>query len=132
MAAEAAAAVLLLIPGTALAGYVLAAGCLAAFSVVILVELRRPVRAPCRCFGASAVPLGAAHLVRNTLLAALVAAGLAVRHAHEPAHPAGVALAAGVALVIAVLLIFLVDIADLFRSRASTSSTREASWSRGR
>jgi hypothetical protein len=77
VAAEAAAAALLLPEATAVAGLALAAALLAGFSVVILVVTRRGVQAPCRCFGASTRPLGYPHAARNALLAA--AALLVVR-----------------------------------------------------
>jgi hypothetical protein len=72
---EAATVVLLAAPATRLAGYTLAAVLLAAFCVGIarVVHSRQTVR--CQCFGAGGDALGRKHLVRNSLLIAVAAAG---------------------------------------------------------
>jgi hypothetical protein len=45
----------------------------------VAVALSRGTQAPCSCFGGSSGrPLGSAHLIRNIVLLALLAAGLAV------------------------------------------------------
>jgi hypothetical protein len=68
---------------------------------------RRQGRQPiCNCFGSSAAALGARHVVRNCLIAAVAIAGLAAQPAggqpHIAAAPAilvvGLALLAGVAI----------------------------------
>jgi methylamine utilization protein MauE len=59
------------------AGFGLAAGMLAAFTLAIARAVRGGVRAPCRCFGASSTPMGRPHLVRNGLLLAVAVVGLA-------------------------------------------------------
>lgn len=75
--AEFASCTLLLMPHRLLpaAGLGLAALLLTVFTAVIAVTVRRGGRTPCRCFGASATPLGPRHLVRNTALAALAVIG---------------------------------------------------------
>ncbi|MEU7936504.1 MauE/DoxX family redox-associated membrane protein [Microbispora bryophytorum] len=119
VAAEVAVAPLLAWPPTTLAGFCVALGLLAAFSVAVVVALRRGRRVPCRCFGASAVPVGPGHLARNAVL--IVAAAAGAVHAGTGTVPAdlgaagfaGAALAAGAA---AVLLSAIGEIAGLFTS----------------
>ncbi|MEU6407360.1 MauE/DoxX family redox-associated membrane protein [Microbispora sp. NPDC046933] len=119
VAAEVAVAPLLAWGPTVLAGFCIALGLLVAFTVAIVVALRRGRRVPCRCFGASAVPVGPGHLARNAVL--VVAAGAGAVQAGTGAVPAGlgpaglaaVALAAGAA---AVLLSATGEIAGLFTS----------------
>ncbi|GAA0241065.1 MauE/DoxX family redox-associated membrane protein [Cryptosporangium japonicum] len=105
------------LPVVPVAGLVLGAALLGAFGVAILGAVRRGVTAPCRCFGASARPLGVAAAVRNGLLAVLATGGAAAAAAVpaplDGAHPAGVAIAAFGALVLAVLTISFDDVADL-------------------
>ncbi|MFF1449636.1 MauE/DoxX family redox-associated membrane protein [Streptomyces sp. NPDC058274] len=68
---EAVTVVLLALPMTSLAGFVLATGLLGAFSVAIVATVRRGEQVACRCFGAaSSAPVGPAHLVRNAFLLA--------------------------------------------------------------
>lgn len=71
---EAAAVVLLAVPGTGL-GYAAAVGLLAVFcgGIVLAVHGRKAVR--CKCFGAGGAVLGPRHLVRNGLLIAVAVAG---------------------------------------------------------
>ncbi|WP_328855647.1 hypothetical protein OHB01_17295 [Microbispora hainanensis] len=122
--AEAAVAPLLAWPPTVLAGFCLALGLLVAFTVAIVVALRRGRRVPCRCFGASAVPVGPGHLARNAVLLAAATAGAVQAGAVQagagtvlaglgPAGFVAVALAAGAA---AVLLSAIGEIAGLFTS----------------
>ncbi|MDR8413503.1 hypothetical protein MTP10_32800 [Nonomuraea sp. 3-1Str] len=85
---------------------------LAAFTVAIAVALRRGRRAPCRCFGASAAPLGARHLVRNGLLIIAAALGL-LPPAGSPAL-AGVVVAGVAGLIGAILVAAFDDLVDLF------------------
>ncbi|MEU6425970.1 MauE/DoxX family redox-associated membrane protein [Microbispora sp. NPDC046973] len=124
--AEAAVAPLLAWRPTVLAGFCVALGLLVAFTVAIGVALRRGRRVPCRCFGASAVPVGPGHMARNAVLtvaaaAGAIQAGTGAVHAGTgvalaglgPAGLAAVALAAGAA---AVLLSAIGEIAGLFTS----------------
>ncbi|GIH63320.1 MauE/DoxX family redox-associated membrane protein [Microbispora siamensis] len=124
--AEAAVAPLLAWRPTVLAGFCVALGLLVAFTVAIGVALRRGRRVPCRCFGASAVPVGPGHMARNAVLIVAAAAGAiqagtgAIQAGTGfalaglgPAGLAAVALAAGAA---AVLLSAIGEIAGLFTS----------------
>ncbi|WP_432870062.1 MauE/DoxX family redox-associated membrane protein [Microbispora rosea] len=119
VAAEITVAPLLAWRPTALAGFCVALGLLVAFTAAIVVALRRGRRVPCRCFGASAVPVGTGHLARNAVLIAAATAGAV--HAGTgaafvglgPAGLAAVALAAG---AVAVLLSAIGEIAGLFTS----------------
>jgi hypothetical protein len=74
LAGEAAAVVLLAVPGTGL-GYAVAIALLAMFcgGIALAVYGRKAVR--CKCFGASGDVLGPKHLVRNGLLIAVAGAG---------------------------------------------------------
>jgi len=117
--AEVAVALSLAWPPTVLAGFCLALGLLVAFTVAIAVALRRGRRVPCRCFGASAVPVGPGHLARNAVLLVAAATGAVQAGAGTvlaglgPAGLAAVAMAAGAA---AVLLSAIGEIAGLFTS----------------
>ncbi|WP_217211873.1 MauE/DoxX family redox-associated membrane protein [Streptomyces sp. AC550_RSS872] len=113
---EAAAAVLLAFPATALAGFVVAIGLLVAFVTGIVMALRGGRAVPCRCFGASATPLGPVHVVRNLALTAVGLAGLAagLTSSAWPAHAGGVAVTAATAAIGALILIRFDDLAFLF------------------
>ncbi|MEV1142788.1 MauE/DoxX family redox-associated membrane protein [Micromonospora sp. NPDC049799] len=65
----------LAVPALAPAGYVLAAALLGAFTAAVAVMIRRGVREPCRCFGATDDPPGPAHLARNVGLTAVAVGG---------------------------------------------------------
>lgn len=113
VAAELAIVLLVAVPGTVRAGFALAVCLLAAFTSAILAALRRAVRAPCACFGASRRPLGYGHVARNLVLMAGSALGLV---AYEPVTgDAGAALAAVAAGAVAAIAVALADdLIDLF------------------
>ncbi|GAA3441500.1 MauE/DoxX family redox-associated membrane protein [Planomonospora venezuelensis] len=120
VAAEFSVLVLLLLPGAVPAGFALAAVLLTVFSAAMALALRRGVRAPCRCFGASAAPVSGRHVARNLVLAsAALAAGTLSAAVRQPTHPAGLAIAATAGAVLAVLVIMLDDIAGLFTASPS-------------
>ncbi len=95
VAGEAAAVVLLAVPGTRLAGYAFAAVLLALFCAGIAraVLTRQSVR--CQCFGSGGGLLGPRHLVRNTLLIAVAVAGALAGGAAPSAPAVLVALVTG-------------------------------------
>jgi hypothetical protein len=111
--------------GPTLAALAVAVALAAVLAAGVATVLRRGTIARCACFGAGAGrPLGAAHLVRNLCLLALLAAalaGLALAPARwAPTGPplaspalTGPGLAAAAGLVIAVLLIRWDDLAYL-------------------
>ncbi|MEW9551988.1 MauE/DoxX family redox-associated membrane protein [Nonomuraea sp. NPDC050783] len=107
---ELATAVLLVADVTALAGLAAGAALLAAFTMAIGAALRRGTPASCRCFGASAQPLGRRHLVRNAILLSVVALGVT---GASPAtalgaagwDPAALLLSGFVAVLLAALVI---------------------------
>ncbi|EOD65073.1 MauE/DoxX family redox-associated membrane protein [Amycolatopsis vancoresmycina] len=112
VAAEAGSAVLVAVPATATAGFLLASALLLAFTVAIAASLRRGRPAPCRCFGVSETPVGPRHLVRNSVLLALTLLGAL---APGPLPPlAGAVVAFGAGVVVAVLVIAMDDIAVVF------------------
>ncbi|WP_169950557.1 MauE/DoxX family redox-associated membrane protein [Microbispora sp. H11081] len=109
VAAEVAVAPLLAWGPTVLAGFCVALGLLAAFTAAIVAALRRGRPVPCRCFGASAAPVGPAHLARNAVLVVATAAGAVLAGLGPtglgptgigPAGLAAVALAAGATAVL--------------------------------
>ncbi|MEV0147783.1 MULTISPECIES: MauE/DoxX family redox-associated membrane protein [unclassified Nonomuraea] len=102
------------VSGAVAYGLALALLLLAAFTVAIAAALRRGRRAPCRCFGASAAPLGVRHLVRNGLLITAAALGLLLP-AGSPAL-AGAVVAGVAGLVGAILVAAFDDLVDLFAS----------------
>ncbi|MEH1166253.1 MauE/DoxX family redox-associated membrane protein [Micromonospora sp. CPCC 205539] len=124
-ATEATVVVLLALPITALVGVSLAVALLAAFTTGIVLALRQGQRAPCRCFGASATPLGPTHVVRNLVLMAVGSAGLLAAFVSEATtaarpHPAGVAVTLATAAVAVLLVVRLDDLTALFTSHAPT------------
>jgi hypothetical protein len=82
----------------------------------VAVVMRRGTQARCACFGArSTRPLGGAHLLRNLVLLAVLAAGLAsspLGHGHL--GPADTIVAAAAGAVAALLFIRWEDLAELF------------------
>ncbi|TMR23240.1 methylamine utilization protein MauE [Nonomuraea turkmeniaca] len=113
-AVEAVVPVAMLFPALGLA---MSGTLLVCFSAWVAVSIRRGTRASCRCFGASEVPLGPSHLVRNSLLLAVVVLGWAGLAAPGDVTAAGLAIAAVAGLVGAILLIVFDDLADLFMER---------------
>ncbi|MCD9194405.1 MauE/DoxX family redox-associated membrane protein [Streptomyces albireticuli] len=121
VAAEAAVCLLLAAPGpgaVAVAGFAVAGVLLGGFAAAVTLSVRRGVRTPCRCFGASTRPLGLRHVVRNLALTAAASAGAAavlVSGAVRPDAPGGVVVAVTGGLLLGGLVVTLDDILDLFR-----------------
>lgn len=110
--AEGAAALLLVIPSARNAGFAVAAVLLAVLTVGVAVVLARGTMRPCRCFGASATPLGRRHLVRNVLLCVAAVVPLAVPAGG--AQPAGTAIALFAGGAVGLLVTVLDDLVALF------------------
>ncbi|MQA95417.1 MAG: methylamine utilization protein MauE [Streptosporangiales bacterium] len=116
IAAEATVVVLLVLPGTAWMGFALAGLLAMAFAAAVLAALRRGDRAPCRCFGVSARPVGGVHLVRNVVLAAAAGLGMAGGAAAAGSlEPAGVIVAVVAGAVVGAFVVAADDVAELFR-----------------
>ncbi|BAU87942.1 hypothetical protein SLA_7076 [Streptomyces laurentii] len=117
VAAEAAIVILVAIPATAVAGFVLASALLLAFTASILVAVRRRRRVLCQCFGTSSVPVGPVHVLRNLVLPAGAATG-AVLSTSSSASPNPTALVTVVlcAAVLTWITLRTDDTAELFRS----------------
>jgi hypothetical protein len=113
VATEAAVPVLLLFPAAIFYGFALAGALLAAFTAAIGTALKRGQRAPCQCFGASSTPLGARHLVRNSILLISTLAG-ALAFDAQPQQAAGLVVAIAAGLVGAILIVAMDDITFLF------------------
>ncbi|MFE4974157.1 MauE/DoxX family redox-associated membrane protein [Kitasatospora sp. NPDC056651] len=76
-AAEVALALLVWTPAPlATWAFAATAGLVALFAAVLVVLLRRGTDVSCSCFGASGVPVGGAHVVRNLVLIAIAVTGL--------------------------------------------------------
>ncbi|MER7108739.1 MauE/DoxX family redox-associated membrane protein [Streptomyces sp. NPDC000229] len=108
---------LLLVPAApaAVLGFTGAAVLLCLFAVVIGRVVAAGARTACRCFGASTVPLGVRHIVRNVVLACLAAAGVVAAQATGPVHPAGLVVAALSGLLAGGLVVGLDTVVDLFQ-----------------
>ncbi|MEU0396133.1 MauE/DoxX family redox-associated membrane protein [Streptomyces sp. NPDC006208] len=114
--AEAVTAVLLAVPATAGAGLALALVLLGAFVAGILAARRGGRQVPCRCFGATSMPLGIPHVIRNALLAAVAVVGLAAMastSAPGSVHPGGLAIAGVTAAVGALMVVRMDDLLAL-------------------
>ncbi|MFI0813383.1 MauE/DoxX family redox-associated membrane protein [Streptomyces echinatus] len=117
-------AVVCVLVATPFGGVAAAAGCATAtamlltFTVGVALAVRRGVRQPCRCFGASSTPLGASHLARNTALTFLAGAGTlmttAATPAARPVHVGGAMTAAAAGLLLGLLITVLDDVIALF------------------
>jgi hypothetical protein len=116
IAVEVTVTVTVALPWTATAGLLLAAVTLAAFAVGVAVMIGRGATEPCQCFGASSVPLGPRHVIRNALGCAVAAFGAvgAANAGHPVIHPFPAVFSVGCGFVLALLLIFTDDIAVLF------------------
>lgn len=112
---ELAVPVLMIVPATARIGLCVAVVLLTVFGVGIAAAMRRGLRTSCRCFGSSSAPLGTRHLLRNALLVAAAATGLAFGPDRiTQLDPAGLIVAGVGALVLAALVVRLDDLIDLF------------------
>jgi hypothetical protein len=114
---ELAVPVLLAVPVTVPVGFGLAGVLLLGFTGAIALALRRGTTAPCRCFGASRLPLGRRQLARNVLLLAVLAAAAPAAGA-TTGDLRGAAVAVPAGLVGAVLVVFFDELADLFAGPA--------------
>jgi Methylamine utilisation protein MauE len=97
----------------AIAGCALAGLLSITFSAAIAVSLRRGNRAPCRCFGRSATPLGARHLARNVILLAVSVAGTAASLGTGGVHAAAAVVAAGAGLFAGIAIAAYDEISEL-------------------
>lgn len=114
---EAAVVVLLALPGTVAFGFGLGALLLAVFTIVTGAELAKGHRIRCRCFGASAAPIGPAQIARNVVLLAESLAGLVIEPiSHGHATAAALVLGLGLAVLAAVALVRWDDLAFLVRA----------------
>ncbi len=113
---EAASAVLLLLPWTAVAGAGLATALFAVLTAGVVMILRRRLKVTCACFGASSATIAPIHVVRNAflLLCALVAVAVGPRLPHDVVTTA-VTIGAGAFL--AVVITRLDDFAFLLSPR---------------
>lgn len=100
------------------AGLGLAVLLLSGFTTAIVLAMRQGSSAPCACFGASALPLGRRHVVRNLLLAAVALAGILCGRSAgaAPSLDVGLAtIAAAGGAIGAIPFIVFDELVDLFR-----------------
>ncbi|MEU0572530.1 MauE/DoxX family redox-associated membrane protein [Nonomuraea sp. NPDC005983] len=96
-------------------GFALAAVLLGCFAVATALVVRRGAAVPCRCFGASETPMGWAHVIRDLVLIALAALGLAASTAFGLADM-GMAVISGVSgAALGLLITRTDDLASLLR-----------------
>lgn len=109
--------ILLTSPGFGAAGEALAALMLTAFTTVVVVLLRRGVRARCACFGGSGTTFGPRHVMRNGCLLVLAVGSLLSSSGWwpqtTPPSAPGIAVAVLLAGLIAVLVIKMDDLAAI-------------------
>lgn len=102
------------------AGLVLVMALLGGFTAVMVKTLRAGAPLTCRCFGASAQPIGPGHVVRNALLlAAAAVAAVAVwlgDGAAPPSDPATAAIALALGAIAGLLITRWDDLAFVFGS----------------
>ena len=114
VALELAAPVLLVVHPRA--GLALVLGLVGAFTTAMVVALRRGAPLTCRCFGASAQPIGAGHVVRNALLLAATALATAAAWLGERGAPsAEVAIAAALGVIAGVVITRWDDLVFVYR-----------------
>jgi hypothetical protein len=108
-------------PETVRWGLILAVLLLTVFAAGIYAALRRGLRAPCRCFGASTTPLGRSQIVRNALLVLVAVTGAIAQGSHRGVTVPGVILSFATAALLVVPVIFYDDLAFLLHEQAGTS-----------
>ncbi|WP_242882795.1 MauE/DoxX family redox-associated membrane protein [Actinomadura litoris] len=112
---EALAAVLTVIPVTALAGLLLATALMLLFTASVTRVVLTGTKATCRCFGASEKRIGWPHVARNTTLTVIAASGsLAAGSPGSDIALAGWIVSTVMGITIAVILVTLDDIVQLF------------------
>lgn len=122
--AEGAAAVLLLVPVTRLAGYALSVLLLAAFAIGIARVVHKGQRIRCSCFGDGGGLLGRGHIVRNTLLAAAACAGALDGTAVTAVTTPGALVALTAGALLGLVTVRWEDIAFLLNRPALTGRNR--------
>lgn len=123
VAAEGTTAIVTAIPirTVLVAGFVLATILTVTFTAVILQNLRRGNRVPCRCFGSSTTPLGALHIIRNACLIIISGLGAyaALSEIHSPRLPITIVASIGGGLAGVVIASF-DDLAALLAPRRTS------------
>ncbi|MFG2287658.1 MauE/DoxX family redox-associated membrane protein [Streptomyces sp. NPDC048595] len=107
-----------------LAGFVLAAGLLLAFTAGAALTVVRGVRAVCRCFGAAGSPMGRLHVLRNGVLTLIAAGGALSSGGAGAGAPAYGAVAVAGGAVVGALMTRLEDLAALFRPSTAARPER--------
>lgn len=99
---------------TGMVGFAMAGLLLTIFSVAIGRSLGRGERAPCRCFGATTVPLSRRHVARNLCLTGVALLGLLGTASSSGVRPAELAVSVVIGLVLGWLVTQFDRFAELF------------------
>ncbi|MFC4059964.1 MauE/DoxX family redox-associated membrane protein [Planomonospora corallina] len=105
---------LLLSAEVALAGFAGSAALSALFCAVIVITLKRGIRATCNCFGRAAAEYSTRHVVRNAALVLIALGGAGSSLAAGPVHTPATILAIAVGLVLGILVVAMDDLVALF------------------
>jgi hypothetical protein len=127
--AEAAIVVLVAVPDVAVAGLALAAGCLAVMAAGTVVITNRGSGVSCWCFGPSRSPLGARHLVRESILLLVAVTGAVIgaqASGRDITSPAGIVLSLVAALTGATFFVFIDDLIAIFDSDPAARTGKQA------
>ncbi|SFY41774.1 hypothetical protein OH786_38350 (plasmid) [Streptomyces atratus] len=100
---------------TGVCGLLGAAALVGGFALAIALARHRGVSASCRCFGASSAPLGARHVVRNSVLGVLAVTGAMSAPVGGEVRVEAAVTAALCGLLVAAVIMALDDIVELFR-----------------
>jgi hypothetical protein len=118
-ASEAAVTVLLAVPATVAWGFATATVLLGTLTAGAGIAIRRGRRVECRCFGASAQPMGAPAMIRNAILIAVAVAGLGACLAAPggAGSPLALTVTAGLACLAGLMMVGWDELGYLLRSR---------------
>jgi methylamine utilization protein MauE len=117
---EIAVAIMLSLPATALWGLAAGLSLLSALTIGAGAAIAHGRPVECRCFGATARPIGRSGLIRNGFLIVVALAGLVARMTaqHGPVNWTGMTLAVGVAFLGALLVTGWDEIAYLITTKS--------------
>lgn len=125
-AAELGSAALLAVPAAGIWGYAAALVLLLAMTTTAAAAVKRGRRLRCRCFGRAEERVGASTFIRNGVLMAAGAAGLAgaLTSAGRPGSPAAAVLGAGGGLLGAGVIVYWADLGYLLHRQPARDARR--------
>jgi hypothetical protein len=124
--AELGSALLLVVPSAEIWGYAAALVVLTAMTATAGAAVKRGRQLRCRCFGRADEPIGTSTLIRNGVLVAAGAAGLAgtIVSAGRPGSPALAVLGVGGGLLAAAVIVYWADLGYLLLGRPARDTRR--------